>query len=371
MSAAVRSDDHRFMGMAHGLAVRAMGWTSPNPLVGAVVVRGNRVVGRGYHHKRRAPHAEVLALEEAGRLAQGATLYVTLEPCCHAKKQTPPCVPGIVESRIRRVVVAMEDPNPRVAGRGVQQLRRSGIHVTVGLSSERVRSYNEGYIKYITTGLPFVTLKVAASLDGKVASGSGESRWITGERARGYVHRLRHWSDAVLVGIGTVLADDPLLTARLPGRTVKEPLRIVLDQHLRIPLTSRLVRQTSPAKTLVVTGPRSSRRKKEALERAGVQVLRERCNQDGIDLVALMKTLGGKEITTVLIEGGPTVNASALRCGIVDKLIFFMAPKIIGGVQAKGAIGGDSPWRLKEALFLHRWKVRRIGEDLMVEAYIK
>ena len=364
------TDDLRFMRMAHALAVKAAGYTSPNPLVGAVVVRGGKVVGRGYHHRSGMPHAEILALKEAGAKARNGILYVTLEPCCHLKKRSPPCVPQVVKSGVRRVVIAMKDPNPRVSGKGIRALRKKGIQVEVGVLSEKTLSYNEGYIKYVTTGRPFVTLKVAASLDGKISSASGESRWITGEAARRFVHRLRQKCDAILVGIGTVLSDDPLLTVRFPHPQAREPYRIVLDSRLRIPLKAKLIRKADPSKTIIVTGWKGSKSKQKALERCGVRVLRERCDQGRIDIKSLMKRLGRMELTTLLIEGGSSVNASALASKIVDKIIFFLAPKIIGGTQAKGAVGGDSPVSLKKAFSLKGMKVSKMGEDWIVEGYL-
>ncbi len=364
------SVDQQFMRLAHSLAMRAAGQTSPNPLVGAVVVKNGRVVGKDYHRQKGEPHAEVLAIEKAGTKASGGTLYVTLEPCCHLEKRTPPCVPRIIQSGIHRVVVSMEDPNPRVSGRGIRALRRRGIQVEVGLFSEKARSYNEGYIKFVRTGLPFVTLKVAASLDGKISSGSGESRWITGEAARRWVHRLRRKCDAVMVGIGTVLSDDPLLTARGAREIIREPLRIILDPNLRIPLKASVIREVDPTKTIVVAGPGGPMSKQRALEQCGVQVLREKCHRDGIDLASLVSKLGKMDITTVLIEGGSKINASALKSRIVDKVFFFLAPMIIGGNQAKGAFGGDSPRELKQAISLKPMTGKNVGRDFLLEAYL-
>lgn len=363
-------NDLRFMRMAHSLAMKARGFTSPNPLVGAVVVRGGKVVGKGYHRGAGMPHAEIVALEEAGSRARNGILYVTLEPCCHLKKRTPPCVPKVVESGVRRVVIAMEDPNPRVSGKGIRALRKKGIEVEVGVLSEKARSYNESYIKFVTTGRPFVILKVAASLDGKVSTARGESRWITGESSRKFVHQLRQQCDGILVGIGTVLSDDPLLTVRLPKQPIREPFRIVLDTRLRFPLKAKMIRKADPSKTIIVTGRKGSKAKQKALEERGVRVLREKSDQGGIDMLSLIKKLGGMSLTSLLIEGGPKINASALASKIVNKVIFFLAPKIIGGTQAKGAIAGNSPESLKKALSLERMKVTPMGKDWMVEGYL-
>lgn len=357
------------MRRALSLAARARGRTSPNPMVGAVVARGGRIVGEGYHRRAGAPHAEVHALKAAGPLARGAVLYVTLEPCGRFPKRTPPCTDAIVASGVTRVVIAMRDPNPSVRGRGVRQLRRAGLDVTVGVLAAEARRLNDAYLAWVTTGRPFVTLKFAATLDGKIATASGESRWITGLQARRYTHRLRAEADAVLVGVGTVLKDDPRLTARLAsGR--RDPHRIVVDERLALPLDARVLQPRPGSTTYVATiagAPSARRRRIEAL---GATVLIAASRSGLVDLEDVMRQLGARGITSVLIEGGAEINASALRAGLVGKVIVILAPALMGGRDAVSAIGGPSPRRLRDALRLRDRSVRPCGDDLIVEGYL-
>jgi diaminohydroxyphosphoribosylaminopyrimidine deaminase/5-amino-6-(5-phosphoribosylamino)uracil reductase len=345
-----------------------MGRTSPNPLVGAVVVKGKTIVGRGYHHRAGEPHAEVLALRQAGRKARGATLYLNLEPCGHFGR-TPPCTHAILASSIRRVVAGMKDPNPLVSGRGIRQLRRGGVTVDVGILREECRELNGPFSKFITTGKPFVTLKAAISLDGKVATRSGDSHWVSSQASRNYVHRLRQAMDAVMVGIGTVLKDDPLLTVRLPGgNKPHQPLRVVVDSRLRIPVHSQLVRTARLYPTLIATTRAASLAKRGQLAKAQVEVLIvERISQGRVSLKALMKELGRRGVVSLLLEGGSTLTASALREKVVDRLLFFLAPKIIGGERAPGVVGGKGILRLKDAKPVKALKVRRMGPDFVIE----
>ncbi len=361
--------DKHYMQIALEMAARARGRTSPNPLVGAVVVKGNSVIGSGYHLKAGTPHAEVLALNKAGRYARGATLYVTLEPCCHHGR-TGPCTEAVIKAGIARVVVAMADPNSLVSGRGIKRLRDAGIDVTTGIMEEQSRELNEVFIKYITTGRPFVVAKAAMSLDGKIATCSGKSKWITGPEARAYGHQLRDWYDTIMVGIGTVLADDPSLTTRLTGGGGRDPARIILDSRARTPLNAKVLTQRSEAPTIVAATTTAPPARLEALRQAGAEVL---LVNEGpvVDLPKLMKILGKKEITSVLIEGGSAVHASAFTAGLVDKTVWFIAPKIIGGREAPGPVGGlgfDDP---SEALELERVRVSRLGADICIEGYIK
>ncbi|TAL09215.1 MAG: bifunctional diaminohydroxyphosphoribosylaminopyrimidine deaminase/5-amino-6-(5-phosphoribosylamino)uracil reductase RibD [Nitrospirae bacterium] len=364
-----RECDEHFMERALALAARGLGTTSPNPPVGAVVVRSGRVVGEGYHRRAGGPHAEALALRRAGARARGATLYVTLEPCCHLDKRTPPCVPAIIASGVARVVVAARDPNPRVRGRGMAALRRAGLRVDPGVGTAGSEKLIEPYRTLITTGRPFVTLKVASTLDGKIATARGESRWITGPASRGLVHFLRSRSDAVVTGIGTVLADDPRLTARTGSAQEHAPLRIVLDPSLRIPLRAKVLRGRK-APTLVVTTEQSPRAKRAALRKAGAEALVLPSHRGRITWRALLSELGRRGIASLVIEGGAEVNASALREGAVDRVLFFLAPRMLGGADAVGAIGGRSPVRLSEALPLKRVSVMRVGPDILVEGYL-
>jgi diaminohydroxyphosphoribosylaminopyrimidine deaminase/5-amino-6-(5-phosphoribosylamino)uracil reductase len=363
------SEDRTFMERALALARRGKGRTSPNPMVGAVVVREGRVVGEGYHLRAGSDHAEVIALQEAGELTPGSTLYVTLEPCCHYGK-TPPCTERIIAAGISRVVSCMVDPNPLVQGKGFERLKEAGIRVEWGLLEEEARRLNEAYLKFIISGLPFVILKGAASLDGKIATRTGSSRWITGPPARERVHRMRDEVDAVLVGIGTVLKDDPELTTRLPGGEGKDPKRIVLDSQGRLPLHSKVVVSPSTAGTLLVTTPSCPPEKVKELESRGVEVWKVEGKEGKIPLRPLLKRLAERGIVSLLIEGGSEVNASALEEGIVDKMVLFLAPRLLGGSVAPSLVGGKGVGRLEEAWTLENISVERLGDDIMVEGYL-
>jgi len=360
--------DEKFMRLALKLASRAKGETSPNPMVGAVIVKGRRIVGKGYHHRAGQPHAEVLALRRAGEKARGATLYLNLEPCDHFGR-TPPCTQAILDGGIKKVVVGMMDPNPLVSGRGIGRLRKAGVDVQVGLLREECRNLNAPFIKYMKTGMPLVTLKAAISLDGKVATRSGDSRWISSQESRNYVHRLRAGMDAVMTGIGTVLKDDPLLSVRLPGRqAVHQPLRVIVDSHLRIPFHSQLVQTAKRYPTLVVTTRAAPAGKIERLKKRNVEVVVMKKDVHGrVNLKALLGELGRRGILSVLLEGGPTLNASVLGEGLVDRLILFLAPKIIGGEKSPGMIGGQGVLRVKDARSVKVMKMERIGPDFLIE----
>ena len=363
------SANEKFMRRALTLAARARGHTSPNPLVGAVIVQGDRIVGEGYHQKAGETHAEINALNHAGKAARNATLYVTLEPCCHWGR-TPPCTEAIIRAGIAKTFVAHVDPNPKVAGKGIRQLERAGIHVHVGLCEDEARRLNEIYIKYIQTKRPFVILKSAISLDGKIATVSGESQWITSQASRLKGHEIRGSVDAILVGIGTVLRDNPSLTTRIPNQEGKDAVRIVVDSQGRTPLTAKIFNPNSEAGVIIAVTENVSAEKVEKLQAAGAEVLVIEEQQNRVCLSALMKKLGQREITSVLIEGGGEVNASALKAGIVDKVSFFIAPKLIGGVNAPGPIGGEGIQRLSEALELRDLTVMPIEADFLIEGYI-
>lgn len=356
------------MRVALRLAEKAKGRTSPNPMVGALVVKGGKVIASGYHRKAGAPHAEAIALKKAGKKAKGATLYVTLEPCSHMDKRTPPCTPLVLQSGVKRVVIAMTDPNPRVVGRGIKTLKKAGLDVVTGVLEEDARRLNEAFIKYITTGMPFVTLKIAQTLDGKIATASGESKWITGEKAREEGHRLRNGNDAILVGINTVLKDDPSLTTRIPGG--HDPIRVIVDSHLRVSLKAKVLTQKSPAVTYIATLDSMPKDKLVKLLDAGAEILMARGRKGQVDLKYLMKMLGSFGVTSVLIEGGAEVNASALQTGIVDKVVMFIAPMIMTGMDSLSCIGGRSPATLGRAVRLRDVISRRVGLDLMIEGYI-
>ncbi|MDN5348040.1 MAG: diaminohydroxyphosphoribosylaminopyrimidine deaminase [Clostridia bacterium] len=362
--------DESYMQRALELARLGLGRTSPNPAVGAVVVSRGEVVGEGYHQKAGTPHAEIHALQAAGSRAKGATLYVTLEPCCHFGR-TPPCTKAIIAAGIRRVVAAMPDPNPRVSGKGLAELREAGLEVEVGVLAQEAQELNEAFIKYITSGRPWVTMKMAVSLDGKIATFTGASRWITGPESRLKAHQMRDTHDVVLVGIGTVLADDPLLTTRLPGGRGRDAARVILDSRLRIPLEARVVRLASPAPTLVATTAAAPPEKLAILQGKGVEVLILPSEEGRVSWPALLEALAARGWTSILIEGGAEVNASALAAGVVDKVVAFIAPKIIGGRSAPGAVGGEGAALPDCAWQLERIKLDRCGDDIMLTGYLR
>jgi diaminohydroxyphosphoribosylaminopyrimidine deaminase / 5-amino-6-(5-phosphoribosylamino)uracil reductase len=364
-----QSLDEKYMRMALKLAAKAKGRTSPNPMVGAVVVKNGKIIARGWHHKAGEPHAEAIALEKAGTAAQGATLYVTLEPCSHTDKRTPPCSPLVIQSGVKRAVIAMIDPNPRVSGGGIKTLGKAGLEVVTGVLEAEARKLNEAFVKHITTGMPFVTLKIAQTLDGKVATATGESKWITGEKARQEGHRLRDTNDAILAGINTVLKDDPSLTTRIPeGR---DPVRVIVDSRLRCPVNSRVITQKSSAVTIVATLSDAPKARVKRLQDAGAEVLTVKSAQGRVDLRDLMRKLGGKGIMSVLVEGGPEIHASAIKSGIADKVVLFVAPTLMTGRDSLCAIGGVSPARLGQAIRLTDVTSRFVGKDLMIEGYIR
>lgn len=365
-------DDRFFIERTLALAARARGKTSPNPMVGAVLVRTGRIVSEGYHRKAGTPHAEVIAIDSAGAKARGATLYVSLEPCCHKDKRTPPCTQKIISSGIRKVVIAMEDPNPKVSGKGIAELRNAGINVVSGILREKAEKLNECYIKHITTGMPFVVLKVAMTLDGKIATPEGESKWITGEKARRLVHKLRGEVDGLLTAIGTVKADNPRLTCRT-GRN-RNPLRIVIDPGLDISPDS-CVLDTPPNTVVVASKPLTgddqvNRREDKKKLLLGKNVRLMEYETEKVDLPLLMKDLGREGIISLLVEGGASLNSYCLESGIVDKVMFFIAPKIMGGRDSFGAVGGATFRRLAEAHRIGDTKIRRIGEDILIEGYL-
>ncbi len=359
--------DEAYMGLALELAVKARGKTSPNPLVGAVVVREGQVVGTGYHRQAGGPHAEVFALQEAGPLAEGATLYTNLEPCSH-QGRTPPCVEAIMAAGIARVVSAMEDPNPRVAGRGFARMEKAGIRVEKGLMEARARKVNEVFCKFITRGLPFVTLKAAATLDGKIATRTGMSRWITGEESRALVHRLRSCHDAVLTGLGTVLKDDPRLNVRLPegGR---HPLRVLVDSLGRVPPRAKIL--TPPEKALVAVTDQAPPERVAALRALGVKVLVLPEKAGRVDLKALLKELGRQNVTSLLAEGGGALNYSLLAAGLVDRMHLFLAPLLFGGREAPTCVDGEGIAYLSHAWRLEDLELERYGKDILLTGTVK
>jgi len=354
--------DRDYMERALALASQGRGRTSPNPMVGCVVVRNDEIIGEGFHEKSGDPHAEVNALQHAGDVSD-ATLYVTLEPCCIEGK-TPPCVDLLTERKPRRVVIAMEDPNPRVAGRGIEALREADVDVELGLLEGRARQLNEVFTKFITTGMPFVIAKCGMSLDGKIATRTGDSRWVTGEESREIVHQIRNEVDAILVGSRTVMMDDPSLTTRLRNADVKDPIRIILDAQEYLDKGRKVFSVDSTSPTWVaVTDDREYPTADE--------ILKVPNGNGGVDMTALMKELGKRGITSVLIEGGGTTHASAFDAGLVDKVMFFVAPKIIGGKEAVSAVEGHGSEKMADAVMLRDMKATAVGPDILVEAYVE
>ena len=331
--------DERFMQLALSLGRRGLGRTWPNPAVGAVVVKDGVIVGRGWTQAGGRPHAEPEALRRAGEAARGATLYVTLEPCSHHGK-TPPCVEALLAAGIGRAVIAMEDPDPRVSGRGIARLQVAGVEVVLGMGAGEARDLNAGYLLRLAEGRPLVTLKLAMTLDGRIATRTGESRWITGEPARARAHLLRAQHDAVMVGSGTVLADDPLLNVRLPGLERHSPLRLVLDGRMRLPLTSALVVGARQTPTWLVTLEGGDRRRRRAFQDSGVEVIEVAAGEEGaIDLKSMLQHLAERGLTRILAEGGARLAAALLREHLADRLAIFRAPSIIGGDGLPAAEG--------------------------------
>jgi diaminohydroxyphosphoribosylaminopyrimidine deaminase/5-amino-6-(5-phosphoribosylamino)uracil reductase len=438
--------DAHYLKLALRLAARGAGWVSPNPMVGAVVVKDGRIVGRGYHRRVGAPHAEVEALRQAGAAAKDGDLYVTLEPCNH-QGRTPPCTQAVLAAGVRRVIIAVRDPNPRVTGDGAAFLASRGLEIETGLLESEARRLNEAFFKAVTTGLPFVIAKAACSLDGRIATATGESQWLTGPAARAFGHKLRHQADAILVGVGTVLADDPQLTARLgaggkrefgrggqgpqahlqsspdpppptpyPGGTgfqpvtaegepvrnveqpppavlsaesrenhqseltenrkpktenrFKDPIRIVLDTHLRIPLTARLLHLDSPAPTWIACTERAPAEKIRAVEATGAEVLVLPEEYGRVALQPLLELLGERQVQSLLLEGGAEVLGAFFDQRLVDKFYFFYAPRFVGGRGAPAVLGGEGIARLEDALQAKEIKFQRLGTDLLISGYL-
>ena len=359
-----------YMERAICLAKLALGQVSPNPAVGAIVVKDGVIVGQGYTQPPGSAHAEVIALQQAGGQARGGVMYVTLEPCCHYGR-TPPCSQAIIAAGISEVHLAMIDPNPLVSGKGKEELEREGIKVYVGEHEEEAKEVNEAYIKYITTGIPFITVKFAMSLDGKIATKSGDSRWITGHEARRYVHYLRYTTDAIMTGVNTVLADDPQLTSRCGdkgGRTRKQPLRVIVDSKGRTPPTARVF--SEPGQVLLALGQHIQPDEEEAFEQRGAELVALPSEDGMVDLGKLLKLLGEREITSVLVEGGGTLIGSLFDQGLVDKVVAFIAPIIIGGEGARTAVTGKGIDKVVDSIKLKRVTTRSYDQDLMLSGYV-
>ena len=346
------------------LALRGSGLVSPNPMVGCVLAKGGKIVAQGWHPCYGGPHAEAMALRKAGKKARGCTAYVNLEPCGHWGK-TPPCADALVRAGIRKVVAAVPDPNPLTAGKGTRRLRSAGIPVRFGLLAEEARHLNRAYFTWIKKHRPYVLLKAAVTLDGKIATRTGESQWITGPQARSHVHELRSRSDAVLVGIGTVLQDNPELTSHGKG---KNPLRIVLDTRLRIPADAKLLSPKAP--TLVVTSARRLGNHFRILQKPNIFVMGLSCRGPLIPLRQLLKELAKMSIQQVLVEGGGEVHASFLKERLADEVLFFIAPKIVGGRKAKTAVEGEGASSIEKAVAVRHWEWTQLGPDLLFHGYL-
>jgi len=369
-------DDQKYMARALNLARLGEGSTSPNPMVGAVVVKNGEIIGEGYHQQYGGPHAEVFALNEAGKEAQGSDIYVTLEPCSHYGK-TPPCAQKLIDSGIKRAVIAVVDPNPEVAGSGIEMLREAGIKAEIGLLKEESRTLNESFFKYIKSDSPFVYLKKAQTLDGYIASKTGNSKWITNSEARLEGHKLRHRADAIMVGIGTVLADNPSLTARLEEREGIDPLRIVLDPQLKLPLSTKIINQKSTADTLIITSSDFSpartaaalKKKEKLLNKDKVQVMSfETGAENFFDLKKLLKYLHGRQISSVLVEGGAKLSHTFLNEDLVDKFYYFIAPKIYGGSDGIASFCGSGPEMMSDSIDLKIIEQKNLGDNLLLIA---
>ena len=361
-----------YMRRALELARKGEGHTSPNPMVGCVVVKDGRIISEGYHEKYGEFHAERNALTRCTEDTAGADLYVTLEPCCHQGK-TPPCTDIIIEKKIARVFVGSMDSNPLVAGQGVQILRDHGIYVETGILDAECRKLNEVFYHYIATKTPFVVMKYAMTLDGKIACATGDSKWVTGEIARTQVHRMRGRYRGIMVGIGTVLADDPMLNCRVEGGV--DPVRIICDSNLHIPTESQIVKTASDIETIVACSQEAleSERKQEKIRRlkeAGIQIIGTE-GAHGVNLVELMKKLGGQNIDSILLEGGGTLNASALEDGIVNKVYAYIAGKLIGGMDARSPVEGMGIDRMADAITLQNMEIEKLGDDFCIVGYVK
>jgi diaminohydroxyphosphoribosylaminopyrimidine deaminase/5-amino-6-(5-phosphoribosylamino)uracil reductase len=363
------ADDEKWMNMVLSLARKGEGTVAPNPCVGAVVVSRGKLVGKGFHQRPGLAHAEVCALAEAGPKAMGGDLYVNLEPCCHLKKRTPPCTKEIIQSGIQRVVISTLDPNPEVSGDGVKELQRAGIDVSVGVFSKKAFELNRGFFSLMKNRRPFITLKGAASIDGRIATSSGDSQWISGDRSLLLAHQLRNTHDAILVGVGTIFSDDPLLTTRIPGKKTRNPVRIILDSMAKTPVNSQAVKTISEAELWIVAGQEAPSKKLLELQSAGATEIQ--CQMDSmgrLDLFELMNHLVERRILTLLVEGGGHVTGSFLSSRLVDRIRLVIAPLVIGGDDAINWVaGGHSPGMLKEAQrFSVPIRPTRLGSDVLL-----
>lgn len=362
-----KKDDTYYMKKALELAKKGEGYVSPNPLVGAVVVKEGEIVGSGYHQKAGTPHAEVHAIEDAGEKAKGATLYVNLEPCCHIGK-TPACSLKIINSDIKRLVVGMVDPNPKVAGKGIEQLKKAGIEIKTGVLEDEAKKLNEIFIKNMKENAPYIYLKTAQTIDGFLATSTGDSKWVTNEKAREYGHKLRHKVYAILIGIGTILSDDPRLTTRLKNKKGIDPIRIVLDSKLRTPLDANIINKKSDNKTIIFTSKNYNKEKFDKFkDKDNVQVvILSLDNNNNLDLDEMLKILYDMEVTSILIEGGGEVNHSFIHQGLIDKIYTFIAPKILGGNDGIPSFKGEGIKSMQEIFKLKKIEYEVIDDNFLI-----
>ncbi|MFW6139906.1 MAG: bifunctional diaminohydroxyphosphoribosylaminopyrimidine deaminase/5-amino-6-(5-phosphoribosylamino)uracil reductase RibD [Acidobacteriota bacterium] len=361
--------DISYLHMCYALAEKAIGWASPNPYVGAVIVKKGMIVGHGYHEKPGKPHAEAVALNKAGSQAENSTAYINLEPCVHWGR-TPPCLDKILESKLKRVVISSQDPNPLVNGKGIEKMRKSGIQVSLGLLEEKNNRLNEAYLKYIQSKVPFVTLKAAVTLDGKTATKTYSSQWISSPQTREYMHLLRGEHDAIMVGINTILKDDPQLTVRHPGWHGKKITRIILDSHLRISLKSQILSTLSKGNIFIFTLKKAPSEKKDSLEKKGVKVIPIPEKKHKVDLKKALEWLGENQISSVLVEGGGLLYTQILESKTADKIILSVSPKLVGGQQAPGLFQGKGIEIMSDSMKLKKIKTMKIGQDLIVRGYL-
>lgn len=359
--------DKFYMNLALELAKNGKGKVNPNPMVGAVIVKNNKIIGQGYHEEYGKIHAEINAINSAKESVENSTMYVTLEPCSHYGK-TPPCVEKIIESKISKVVIASLDPNPLVSGTGVKKLIDAGIEVVTGILDDENKKLNEVFMKYIVKKIPFVIMKSAMSLDGKISTRTGESKWISCNESRKNVHKLRNEVMGILVGVNTIIQDDPELTCRLENG--KTPIKIIVDSSLRIPLNSKVIKDAYKYRTIIITTLLSKKSMAEKLKSKGVEIIIAKLKENRVDLNDMVKKLGQLNIDSILLEGGATLNFSAIKEGIVDKLQIYIAPKLIGGKLSKTPIGGNGIEKLKDAYRIRDISVEIVGEDILVEGYL-
>ena len=360
--------DKYYMKLAMDLAKKGKGKVNPNPMVGAVIVKENRIMGQGYHEYYGGAHAEVNAFKDATEDVEGSALYVTLEPCSHYGS-TPPCVDKIIDMKIKKVIIGSVDPNPLISGKGIEKLVEAGIEVVVGVLENECKELNEVFMKYIVEKRPFVIMKTAMSLDGKIATKTGESKWITGSKAREKVHQLRNEVSGIMVGVNTVIVDDPELTCRIENG--KSPVRIIIDSKLRIPINSKVLKNQDISRTIIATTNQADAIKKRELEEKQIKIIFVESLEGRVDLQVLMLKLADEKIDSILLEGGSTLNFSALKQSIVDKVQVYIAPKLIGGQMSKTPVGGIGIEDLMSAFHLDKLKHKSIGEDILIEGYIR